>query len=153
MAVGIGTCYQGRITRIVPWGAFVTLEGTDGIQNGLIHISELSSGYVKQVSDLVSVGDTVTVRVLHIDDRGRIALSRRQAMTEEEQAEERQRTSALSSMDGSAAIASRGGPVPPCPGNSFRWNRPDPPPPDDVCGPCGPGSDGSAPFPAPVRGR
>ena len=93
MAVGIGACYQGRITRIVPWGAFVTLEGTDGIQNGLIHISELSSGYVKQVSDLVSVGDTVTVRVLHIDDRGRIALSRRQAMTEEEQAEERQRLS------------------------------------------------------------
>ena len=89
MAVGIGACYQGRITRIVPWGAFVTLEGTDGVQNGLIHISELSSGYVKQVSDLVSVGDTVTVRVLHIDDRGRIALSRRQAMTEEEQAEER----------------------------------------------------------------
>ena len=93
MAVGIGACYLGRITRIVPWGAFVTLEGTDGIQNGLIHISELSSGYVKQVSDLVSVGDTVTVRVLHIDDRGRIALSRRQAMTEEEQAEERQRLS------------------------------------------------------------
>lgn len=93
MAVGIGACYQGRITRIVPWGAFVTLEGTDGIQNGLIHISELSSGYVTQVSDLVSVGDTVTVRVLRIDDRGRIALSRRQAMTEEEQAEERQRLS------------------------------------------------------------
>ena len=93
MAVGIGACYQGRITRIVPWGAFVTLEGTDGIQNGLIHISELSSGYVTQVSDLVSVGDTVAVRVLRIDDRGRIALSRRQAMTEEEQAEERQRLS------------------------------------------------------------
>ena len=93
MAVGIGACYQGRITRIVPWGAFVTLEGTDGIQNGLIHISELSSGYVTQVSDLVSVGDTVTVRVLHIDDRGRIALSRRQAMTEEEQAEERKKLS------------------------------------------------------------
>ena len=93
MAVGIGACYQGRITRIVPWGAFVTLEDTDGIQNGLIHISELSSGYVTQVSDLVSVGDTVTVRVLRIDDRGRIALSRRQAMTEEEQAAERKRLS------------------------------------------------------------
>ena len=93
MAVGIGACYQGRITRIVPWGAFVTLEGTDGIQNGLIHISELSSGYVKQVSDLVSVGDTVTVRVLHIDDRGRIALSRRQAMTAAEQTEERKKLS------------------------------------------------------------
>ena len=116
MAVGIGACYQGRITRIVPWGAFVTLEGTDGIQNGLIHISELSSGYVTQVSDLVSVGDTVTVRVLHIDDRGRIALSRRQAMTEEEQAEERKklsrtgkRTADVTSSEATASNASEDG--------------------------------------------
>ena len=116
MAVGIGACYQGRITRIVPWGAFVTLEDTDGIQNGLIHISELSSGYVKQVSDLVSVGDTVTVRVLHIDDRGRIALSRRQAMTEEEQAEERKklsrtgkRTADVASSEAAASNASEDG--------------------------------------------
>ena len=116
MAVGIGACYQGRITRIVPWGAFVTLEGTDGIQNGLIHISELSSGYVKQVSDLVSVGDTVTVRVLHIDDRGRIALSRRQAMTEEEQAEEQKklsrtgkRTADVASSEAAASNASEDG--------------------------------------------
>ena len=116
MAVGIGACYQGRITRIVPWGAFVTLEGTDGIQNGLIHISELSSGYVTQVSDLVSVGDTVTVRVLHIDDRGRIALSRRQAMTEEEQAEERKklsrtgkRTADVASSEAAASNASEDG--------------------------------------------
>ena len=116
MAVGIGACYQGRITRIVPWGAFVTLEDTDGIQNGLIHISELSSGYVTQVSDLVSVGDTVTVRVLHIDDRGRIALSRRQAMTEEEQAEERKklsrtgkRTADVASSEAAASNASEDG--------------------------------------------
>lgn len=116
MAVGIGACYQGRITRIVPWGAFVTLEGTDGIQNGLIHISELSSGYVTQVSDLVSVGDTVTVRVLHIDDRGRIALSRRQAMTEEEQAEEQKklsrtgkRTADVASSEAAASNASEDG--------------------------------------------
>lgn len=116
MAVGIGACYQGRITRIVPWGAFVTLEGTDGIQNGLIHISELSSGYVTQVSDLVSVGDTVTVRVLRIDDRGRIALSRRQAMTEEEQAEERKklsrtgkRTADVASSEAAASNASEDG--------------------------------------------
>ena len=116
MAVGIGACYQGRITRIVPWGAFVTLEGTDGIQNGLIHISELSSGYVTQVSDLVSVGDTVAVRVLHIDDRGRIALSRRQAMTEEEQAEERKklsrtgkRTADVTSSETAASNASEDG--------------------------------------------
>ena len=116
MAVGIGACYQGRITRIVPWGAFVTLEGTDGKQNGLIHISELSSGYVKQVSDLVSVGDTVTVRVLRIDDRGRIALSRRQAMTEEEQAEERKklsrtgkRTADVTSSEAAASNASEDG--------------------------------------------
>ena len=93
MAVGIGVCYKGRITRIVPFGAFAALEDTDGIQNGMIHISELSPGYVRQVSDLVSVGDTVTVRVLRIDDRGRIALSRRQAMTEAEQEEELQRLS------------------------------------------------------------
>lgn len=94
MAIGIGACYRGRITRIAPFGAFAALEGTDGEQNGMIHISELSPGYVRQVSDLVSVGDSVTVKVLRIDERGRIALSRRQAMTEDEAAEERKRLSA-----------------------------------------------------------
>ncbi len=92
MAIGIGDCYRGRITRIASWGAFAALEDADrtnGTLCGMIHISELSPAYVREVSDIVAVGDVVTVKVLRIDAHGRIALSRRQAMTEAEQAEER----------------------------------------------------------------
>ena len=91
MAVRIGICCKGRITRTVPWGAFAALDEDGGHAVGMIHISELSPAYVKEVSDCVSVGDVVTVKVLSVDDRVRIALSRRQAMTAEEQASERGR--------------------------------------------------------------
>ena len=89
MAIEIGVCCRGRITRITPWGAFAVLEQSGEAVSGMIHISELSSAYVRQVSDCVCVGDEVMVKVLSVDDRGRIALSRKQAMTAEEQAAER----------------------------------------------------------------
>ena len=89
MAIEIGVCCRGRITRITPWGAFAVLEQSGDAVSGMIHISELSSAYVREVSDCVNVGDEVVVKVLSVDDRGRIALSRKQAMTAEEQAAER----------------------------------------------------------------
>jgi polyribonucleotide nucleotidyltransferase len=50
---------------------------------GLCHISELSDGYVKRVNDVCSIGDTVRVKVILIDDTGRVKLSRKQAMLDE----------------------------------------------------------------------
>src|SRR3989440_10674930 len=66
---------EGRISNIVDFGAFVDLEGIDG----LIHISELSWSHVNHPSEILSIGDTVSVKVLDIDrDRQRISLGLKQ---------------------------------------------------------------------------
>jgi polyribonucleotide nucleotidyltransferase len=62
------------------FGAFVEIAaGTDG----MCHISELAEGYVKNVTDVVRVGDVVKVKVIMIDDQGRIKLSRKAALAAE----------------------------------------------------------------------
>lgn len=67
----VGKEYTGRVTRVTPFGAFVeVLKGTDG----LLHISSLSDGYVRRVEDVLNIGDTATVRVVRVDEKGRIDL-------------------------------------------------------------------------------
>jgi len=78
--VKVGQIYTGRVTSIKDFGAFI--EVIPG-QDGLCHISELADGYVKKVNDVVSIGDEVRVKVLSVDDQGRVKLSRR-AVEEEE---------------------------------------------------------------------
>jgi polyribonucleotide nucleotidyltransferase len=72
--VKVGDTLTGTVKNITEFGAFVELDETDKV--GLIHISELSDGYVKRVEDIVQPGDRVAVKVLKIDDRGRIYLKR-----------------------------------------------------------------------------
>lgn len=80
--VKIGKIYEGRVTSIKEFGAFVEIiPGKDG----LCHISELSDGYVNSVGDVCKVGDEMLVKVIAIDDQDRVKLSRRQAMQEAEQ--------------------------------------------------------------------
>ena len=70
-----GQVVEGRISNIVDFGAFVDLDGIDG----LIHISELSWSHVNHPSEVVSIGDTVRIKVLDIDrDRQRISLGLKQ---------------------------------------------------------------------------
>jgi small subunit ribosomal protein S1 len=70
-----GQVVEGKISNIVDFGAFVDLDGIDG----LIHISELSWSHVNHPSELLSIGDPVTVKVLDIDrDRQRISLGLKQ---------------------------------------------------------------------------
>jgi small subunit ribosomal protein S1 len=70
-----GQVVEGRISNIVDFGAFVDLDGIDG----LIHISELSWSHVNHPSEILSIGDPVTVKVLDIDrDRQRISLGLKQ---------------------------------------------------------------------------
>lgn len=64
MDVKSGDIVSAKISGIQPYGAFVTLQ--DGT-NGLIHISEISSGYVKDVSLFVHVNDTVNVKIIDVD--------------------------------------------------------------------------------------
>jgi len=69
--VRVGEVFQGRVKRILDFGAFVEiLPG----QEGLIHISKLGPGRVRKVEDVVKVGDLVSVKVASIDDQGRINL-------------------------------------------------------------------------------
>ena len=75
-----GALYTGRVTSVKDFGAFI--EVIPG-QDGLCHISELKDGFVDKVSDVVSVGDEVRVKVILIDEQGRVKLSRRAAMKEE----------------------------------------------------------------------
>ena len=72
-----GKIVEGKVKSIAPFGAFVELEG--GTQ-GLVHISEISFGYVKEVSDHLKVGDTVKVKILAEGKNGRLDLSVKQAM-------------------------------------------------------------------------
>ena len=82
----IGAIYEGKVVRIVDFGAFVNfLPGKDG----LVHISQIAEERVNAVSDYLSEGQMVKVKVLDVDQRGRIKLSIKEAKAEEaEQADE-----------------------------------------------------------------
>jgi polyribonucleotide nucleotidyltransferase len=77
--VKVGKIYNGRVVSIKDFGAFVEIAPET---DGLVHVSELSNNYVDRVTDVVNVGDDVQVKVLLIDDQGRIKLSRKAAMVE-----------------------------------------------------------------------
>jgi small subunit ribosomal protein S1 len=80
----IGELIPGRVTKLVPFGAFVRVD--DGIE-GLVHISELAERHVDIPEQVVSVGEEINVKVIDIDlDRRRISLSLKQAAAEAEQA-------------------------------------------------------------------
>jgi polyribonucleotide nucleotidyltransferase len=77
--VQVGRIYEGRVTSIKDFGAFVEiLPGKDG----LVHISELSDGYVSSVTDICRVGDPMLVKAIAIDDQDRVKLSRKAALSE-----------------------------------------------------------------------
>ncbi|AYC29934.1 S1 domain-containing post-transcriptional regulator GSP13 [Paenisporosarcina cavernae] len=69
----VGDVVTGKVTGIQPYGAFVAL---DDETQGLVHISEITYGFVKEVSDFLSIGQEVEVKVLEVDDSaGKISLS------------------------------------------------------------------------------
>ncbi|MDX9840437.1 MAG: polyribonucleotide nucleotidyltransferase [Desulfobulbus sp.] len=77
----IGRIYEGEVRTIKEFGAFVQiLPGTDG----MVHISELTNERVKNVTDVVKEGDIIKVKVIDVDNRGRIRLSRKAALAEGE---------------------------------------------------------------------
>ncbi len=75
--VRIGNIYEGRVTSIKKYGAFVSIvPGRDG----LCHISELDTGFVDEVGDICKLGDKISVMVIDIDDQDRLKLSRKAAL-------------------------------------------------------------------------
>ena len=93
--IEVGEEYEGPVVRLMAFGAFVEiLPGKDG----LVHISEMAEGHVDRVEDVVEVGDVVKVKVIEIDNLGRVNLSMREAgqegavgLSDEEAREERPR--------------------------------------------------------------
>lgn len=72
----VGDVVTGKVTGIQPYGAFVSL---DEQTQGLVHISEITYGYVKEVTEFLTVGQEVHVKILEIDDEaGKISLSIRE---------------------------------------------------------------------------
>jgi len=80
-----GEIYEGLVTRIIPIGAFV--EFAPG-KEGLVHISKLDFKRVEKVEDVVNVGDTMKVKFLGVDEKGRMNLSRKDALPKPEGYEE-----------------------------------------------------------------
>ncbi len=80
--VEVGTIYMGVVKRVVDFGAIVEiLPGVDG----LCHVSQLSDTYIKKVSDVVKEGDEIPVKVIEVEQNGRIRLSRKAALKEQQE--------------------------------------------------------------------
>lgn len=76
MAIEVGNILEGKIVNIMPFGAFVALPED---KTGLVHISEVSSEYVEDINSCIKQGDIVKVKVIKIDDSGKISLSIKKA--------------------------------------------------------------------------
>ncbi len=77
MELKVGEILEGKVKSITNFGAFVLLPGN---RTGLVHISEVSDTYVKEIREHLTEGQTVRVKVLSVDDAGKIALSIRRAL-------------------------------------------------------------------------
>lgn len=81
MAFEIGQIVEGKVTGIVNYGAFVDLgDGT----SGMVHISEVAPTYVNEIKDHLTIGQEVKVKILSIDEKGKIALSIKQALPKQQ---------------------------------------------------------------------
>jgi polyribonucleotide nucleotidyltransferase len=77
--IKVGRIYEGTVSSVKDFGAFIEIApGKDG----LCHISELSDGYVKNVTDVCRVGDKLEVKVIAVDDQNRVKLSRKAVLAE-----------------------------------------------------------------------
>jgi polyribonucleotide nucleotidyltransferase len=77
--VEVGKIYQGKVVRIMPFGAFVEVLPN---QDGLVHISKLTDHRVERVEEVANVGDEIVVKAVEIDSQGRLNLSRQAAIEE-----------------------------------------------------------------------
>ena len=82
--IEVGQVYEGTVARIMNFGAFIELGGG---KEGLLHISKISKERIKNVEDVLKVGDVIKVKVIEIDDQGRINLSKK-ALEEDEENKE-----------------------------------------------------------------
>lgn len=87
MALDVGKIVNGKVKSIAPFGAFVETE--DGI-SGLVHISEVAANYVKDINEHLTVGQEVKVKILSVDEKGKVNLSIKKAVEREARTQPRQ---------------------------------------------------------------
>lgn len=80
MVITVGNVYDGKVTKITKFGAFVQLASG---KSGMVHISEIANTFVDDISKFLSEGQEVKVKVLAIDEEGRINLSLKKAEVKE----------------------------------------------------------------------
>ena len=76
MAFEVGQIVEGKVTGIINYGAFVDIGDNT---SGMVHISEVAPVYVNEIKDYLAIGQTVKVKILNIDEKGKISLSIKQA--------------------------------------------------------------------------
>lgn len=93
MQLEVGQIYEGCVKSITPYGAFVevTAEGDPKAVTGMVHISEITNSFVRDIHDHLSENDTVKVKVIGVNPQGKISMSIKQAMAGEQSAEQEQR--------------------------------------------------------------
>lgn len=115
MAFEVGQIVEGKVTGIVNYGAFVDLgSGT----SGMVHISEIAPNYVKEIKDYLTIEQQVKVKILAIDDRGKISLSIKQAMPKPQNSDKDNKRS-----NNGGYSKKRGGKSTSGAPDSFDWNR------------------------------
>lgn len=72
MSLEVGAIVEGTVVKIMPYGAFVDIENGG---SGMVHISEVATGYIKEISEKLSLGDKVKVKVIGVNPQGKVSLS------------------------------------------------------------------------------
>lgn len=117
MAFEVGQIVEGKVTGIVNYGAFVDIG--DGV-SGMVHISEVAPTYVNEIKDHLTIGQEVKVKILTIDENGKIGLSIKQAMPRQQYNAGRRGNNGNGNYNRSRGNGNRNGS-----GNSdnYDWNR------------------------------
>ena len=79
MSLETGKIYDGKVRNIAPYGAFVEVNLDGKVHTGMVHISEISNTYVNEIRDHLTEGQEVKVKVLNVDENGKISLSIKKA--------------------------------------------------------------------------
>lgn len=90
MQLEVGKVYEGKVTGITKFGAFVDVVVDGKKQTGMVHISEVSSTFVNEIKDHLQEGQTVKVKVLSVSEEGKVSMSIKKAQAPEGQPQRRQ---------------------------------------------------------------
>ncbi|UOE93625.1 S1 domain-containing post-transcriptional regulator GSP13 [Alkalihalobacillus sp. LMS39] len=102
----VGSIVEGKVTGLKPFGAFVAL---DENKQGLVHISEVAHGYVKDINDVLKVGDEVKVKIMSVDEAsGKVSLSIRATEPAPERQERPKRPAPKKSFDNKPKAQTQG---------------------------------------------